>query len=501
MARWPSRAMSCSVLAVLASGAALAQNGSNYDVLSNGGDTMLLGVGAGGSQTASDGLLTFIPGEDLRGPTKTPLGEFGYRLRGWVDSECIPHANPHAIGPLAIRFPTIAFVELDGLNGNAPPVFTNPACSQPSFPLGSSGFVPYGTGPGSTASFVLVNLPSSGILPAGAQALLPNNGLSPAGMGGVATPIAVASASLQIASTGFCWSVQFTWNPSALVSLDNIDGWAHYLANSPDANQYWMLSDNEENLWQSETVGTTAGGTGLMVFPANVDFDLVFVSIDPVTKATVAPRAGGTVYSSWTRNVSNEYGVVSSPNGGFDVGRGSETVSFSGKAGVANPNTGVGNQDPSQGPGVVPTLGFATWDSGGDHDGSVRLTWVSFDILGARGGNPDLDPGVLVQGGAVRLPVVSAGLPQPVTDFGFKAFGHVTQFGFVGPFNNGFNVVVGGASNQLPLGPHPGPCLGLALNVTYGTVGRLGKLGTPGRMTFNQNVAATSGSKQLFLFD
>jgi len=42
---------------------------------------------------------------------------------------------------------------------------------------------------------------------------------------------------------------------------------------------------------------------------------------------------------------------------------------------------------------------------------------------------------------------------------------------------------------------------GLALNITYGSSGRLGELGSPGRMTFDQNIAATSGTRQLFLFD
>ena len=44
-----------------------AQNGSDYHVLHNGPDDVLLGVGAGGTQTKFDGIGTYIPGEDLRG--------------------------------------------------------------------------------------------------------------------------------------------------------------------------------------------------------------------------------------------------------------------------------------------------------------------------------------------------------------------------------------------------------------------------------------------------
>ena len=112
------------------------------------------------------------------------------------------------------------------------------------------------------------------------------------------------------------------------------------------------------------------------------DCQLRVKGADPVTLAVLAPRAGTTPYSAWTANVSNEYGVVMNPNGGFDVGRGNSAVSFAGHAGVPNPATGVGNQDPSLGPGSVPTLGFATWDNGGDFNGSVRLVWISIDTIG-----------------------------------------------------------------------------------------------------------------------
>jgi hypothetical protein len=485
------------VLALLPS-VAFAQNGSNYHMLTNDGDTAFIGLGAGGGQTAQDGLGTFIAGEDLKGARKTQLGDFGYRQRGFLEQVCVLHAGPG--GQTAVRFPALTFVELDGLNGNKPPVFTNPTCTQPSFPLGASGAVPYGLNPGSSTSFVLAAWPSgvAGLLSTAAPILLPNNGLQPAGAG-TATLVAAASASLPIASTGFCWAVQFTWNPSALASLDDIDGWEHFVADSPDDNQYWLMSANEENLWQSQSLATDSGATAVLALPANIDYSLVLVDVDPVTVATLAPEAGTTIESSWTTNVSNEFGAVLNPNGGFDIGRGSAAVSFKGHAGVANPNTGLGNQDPANGPGVTPTLGFATWDNGGDHNGSVRLTWVAIDLLCAAGGNPDTDPGITKQGGTVRVPVPSAGLLQPTTKLCFGLFGHVTRFGFFDPFGSG--TAIGGASNQLPISSVVPPCVGLALNLTYGTSGRKGNLGSPGGLTFDQHIAATSGTRQLFLFE
>jgi hypothetical protein len=476
-----------------------AQNGSNYHVLSNGADAMFQGVGAGGAQTPADGLLTYIAGEDLRGSRITPLGDFGYRQVGFAEEVCVPFFL--STGPISLKFPAIVFVELDGLNGNTPPIFTNPLCSPPSFPLGTSGFVPYGTGPGSTASFVLRRLGSSVGMPTQLM-LLPNHGLQPSGAGGTATIVAAASVSLPLASTGFCWVVQFNWLPSAIMSLDDVDGWVHYVVNSPDMIQYWAFSENEQNVWQSQSVATDGGLTALKTFSANMDYALTFFDAEPVTVATLAPRAGTTPYSAWTTNVFNEFGAVLHPNGGFDVGRGSSAVSLSGIAGVPNPTTGVGNQDPSLGPGVVPTLGFATWDNGGDYNGSVRLTWVSFDVLGAGGGNPDTDPGVLVFEGTVRVPVVSSGFIQPLTLNTLGLFGHVTQLGFAMPWSPpSFPLETGGASWQLPL-PAIVPCLaGTSVNLTYGTSGRTGGLGTAGGLVFDPAVAGTSGSRQLFLFD
>ena len=62
--------------------------------------------------------------------------------------------------------------------------------------------------------------------------------------------------------------------------------------------------------------------------------------------------------------------------------------------------------------------------------------------------------------------------------------------------------VVGGASWQVPTAIQPVPCVfGATFNLTYGSSGRLGTLGAPGKLTFDPAVADTSGTRQLFLFD
>src|SRR5262249_20813152 len=148
-----------------------------------------------------------------------------------------------------------------------------------------------------------------GLVSTAAPIILPNNGLVPA-TGGTATLVAAASASLPIASTGFCWSVQLHWTPSAIASLDDIDGWQHFAANSKDDNQDWRMSDNEQNHWQGQSLLTDTGATALLAFPANIDYSLILRDVDPVTAATLAPEAGTTLMSTWTANVSNEFGAV-----------------------------------------------------------------------------------------------------------------------------------------------------------------------------------------------
>lgn len=241
-----------------------------------------------------------------------------------------------------------------------------------------------------------------------------------------------------------------------------------------------------------------------------MDYALLLRSGEPDTIVTLAPRGlglSGLDYSQ-TENVGDEFGASINPNFGFDAGRGSSAISFSGLAGVPNPVTGKGNQHPDNRPGSVATLGFFTFDNGGDLDGSVRLTWLAIDLLGLAGTNPDVDPGIPVFGGAFRVPTLSAGLLQPVTLFGFERFGHLTHFVTSGwPDPNGISsgifspAIIAGAINQIPIAPLPMPCLGLAFNITYGTSGRLETLGEPGPLTWDPSLADMSGTKQLFLFD
>jgi len=493
---------------------AVAQNGTNYHVLTNDGDVFYSGIGAGGTSTAADGIMTVVAGEDLKGSHIYPFsGDFGYRQSAFREVVCLQQPPP--VGVYGLKFPGIVFIEMDGLNGNVPVVFTNPACQLPVFPTSNSFGMPYGLGPGSTVSFVLSGLPSGAItalgLPSSMTVVIPDNGLVSAGAGGLATVIGGGTGTLNIptASAGNCWAVQFTWGGTALGSFDDVDSWVHYALNSGDNNQYWVFSNDELNIWQSWTIATDSGVTALFGFPAATDYNLTYATVEPQTHASLAPvgaNAAGPYYTQ-TENVTNEFGgPVLNLNGGFDVGRGSRVISFGGTAGVPNPGTGLGNQNPGS-TGFLSTLGFATWDNAGDGNGSVRLTWVSIDFLGIAGLDPALDPGIVKPFFQVRLPVVSAGLVQGVTSLCWGLFGHKTAtapsgWPDAGGLTSGaFGVpAIGGASAQFPTASITfcASVVGIPVNLTYGTTGR--KDG-PGGLTFNPGIADLSGSKELFLFD
>ena len=445
----------------------------------------------------------------------TSLGEFGYRMTNVRHLVCA--------GSPVIEF-NLMMVELDGgtgasgngFGGNNPVVFTNPVCLPgSSFPInGSAGFVPYGTGPASTFSFLLTLLPSFG-LPSGHVAVLPDNGLLNSG-GGTAT-IIVAGAGLNVNTpTSGCYNVQFGFTASAVPLLDNVDGLWSYLWNNSDVDQSPAFSGDEMNLWQSQTIATDAGSTAIFSFLAQTDYELLLATIEPQTHASLAPRgldpflltvAAGPYYTE-TTNVANENGIPFNPNSGFDIGRGSSAISFSGTAGVVNVGTLLGNQHITNNPGAPTTsatIGFATWDNGADLNGSVRLTWMSIDFLGAGGLDPAGDPGLVLFAGGIRVPVVTAGLLQPVTNLGFGLFGHVTSASaWLDPsgFAAGtFGVPsVTGASWQLPTGPQPAACSGapFGLNITYGTSSRFDG---PGGLNWDPSIGDTSGTKQIFLFD
>ena len=467
-----------------ATGRAMAQNGSAYHVLQNGADTVYAGIGT----QAGDGLGTWIPGEDLRGSHLTALGGFGTRVTGFVEEACV---LGHSSTP-KLSFPLVLVVEQRGGNPNVPIVFTDPPCAYPAFPLGNSaGMVPYGMPPGSSASFVVASLPSFG--PPGLQdLLLPDEGLST----GVATAdvvLAIQSVNLPISSTGVCWSVKFTFQGSGAPLHDGIDGLWHWVANSQVGDQYWSFSTDERNVWQSGSVASANGVQDVLAFLANADYSLSLLTREPDTVAALLPQPNPP-FAGTGLVPTNEYGAVGDPNGGFDIGRGSHAFSLSGEYGVPNPLTGQGNQNPASNPGAVPALGFVTFDA----KPSLRATWLSFDVVGAQGLPPGADAGVTVAGGLLRLPVHASGFPQALTSRGLQVFGHATAPVPGGPYFGGIDQVVG-ASWQVVVRSLPAACTGLPINFTYGTSGREGTVGAPGRLTFDPAVADISGSRELFL--
>lgn len=489
-----------------------AQNGTNYHVLTTDTDVLYIGVGAGGSTTPADGIGTWVPGEDMRGSHLVAFSsDFGYRNPRFRENACV---FDFVTGEGFIGFQGIIFIEFDGMNANRPAVFTKPFCTPgAASAFFSTGGIPYGGGnPGyaSSYSFLFSLLPSGLPIASSSVVLLPDEGIIgvPGPATGTATIIAAGAASLGIASTGFCWGVQFTWQPSALAFTDDIDGLWHYNLNSTGNNQYWMLSNDELNLWQSYTLATTASTGGVFAFPPNVDYQMLLSTVSPNTHVALAPQglAQSGEYYTQTEN------VVFSPAGGFDVGRGSHAFSMSGTKGVPNIN-GLSSQDPLNGVSggfgpFGPQFGLVTWDNGGDLDGSARLGWITLDLLGSFVGLPsDLYTDATVFGGTVRVPVANAadisvgGLPNSL----FGLFGHSTATAAsgwpdAGGFSSGaFGVApIAGGSFQLPVAPLPAVCTGGPFILTIGTSG----MGSPaGPLTWDQNVADTSGTKEVVMFD
>ncbi len=484
----------------VAAGAAAAQAGPLH-LLHNGTDVLYAGVGAGGATTASDGVGTWIDGERLRGNTLTALGDFGYRNPSFIAELC------HTGAAQTLEFPTIVFVELDGLNANRPDIFLKPTCGPGGALPGitSGGFLPYGTTPGASASFFLLplgsgsSIPSTAVLP-----LIPNHGLLPAS-GGSATLIAAASGNLAVASTGLCWNVEFTWLPTSLPSLDHIDGWWYWAQNGSSGSQYWALSNDELNAFQSHTVGTLAGQTQLAQFFSNVELGLTLTSSDAVTHTTLAP-------TGFHQDGAFVCLPVTGPNTGFDIGR-HQAVSLSGLGGATNAVTGLATQDPAAVPGtVVPSLGFATWVPGGLGASGMRTVFVQVDWDGVFGLPPDAGTEVTVWGGPspVRLPVdvPSSGpavWPQPITNQFLVPLLH--DAGTVHPLCTG--PVLGlagvtpppvfGVTVQLPLASVTPVCqLGVPVFLSYGSVGVTDTLDD---LLFDPAQAVVSGSGEILVID
>ncbi|MFT7464263.1 MAG: hypothetical protein ACI9EF_002613 [Pseudohongiellaceae bacterium] len=394
-----------------------AQDGSNFLVMNNGMDALYGGLGAGGSQVAGvDGLGTFWMGESMRGNTLTDLGDFGYREAGFRESVCVlgaPQPN------LAIEFPLLAVIELDGVNPYLPDnVFSIPFCPTAGcFPLGNSmGVVPYGEPAGVTSSFVLAGLPSGVGLPSSTQLLLPNNALLPSTtQGGTATLLGAMTATLPIASTGFCWVVQFNWAPSSLNASDDINGWWRWRTNSTAGNQYWGMSNDELGVWQSNTVATDGGGAGLTTFFANMSYETHSLSATPTTNLALAPlgRSGNGPYYTTGQGVP---GSGSSVNGGFDLGV-HGGIATTGMGGVPNPATGLANQNPmgAATPGLLPTMGFVSWSNGPDTalGSTLRIVWLQLNFDVSLAVDPALAGDALQQFGLIRFPIQIPTVPGP----------------------------------------------------------------------------------------
>jgi hypothetical protein len=492
-------------------GVVSAQNGTNYHVLNNNGDAAFIGIGAGGTQTPTDGIGTFVAGEDARGSLQVNFGgtlgiQFSYRNTAFRENVCV--FSPGLVsGVVQLEFDGIYFVELDGLQPNNNVVFLRPVCTTPI----AASFLAYGLGPSSTVSFVAAL--SSALGPT-QVVLLPDNGLV-AGSG-TATLVGGGTGTLGPVASG-CYVVQFTWTASALPFLDTIDGIWHYAVNSADENQYWIMSDDEMNLTRSNTVMLDGGATAVAQFFSVIDYDTHYATLEAGTLAILANHGieqNGPYYAQ-TENMTGGGG----PNFGFDAGRGSRAISFSGLGGVKVPaglgGLGNGAQDPAYGGGAVKTLGFATWDNKPNSsvagEGSGRITWVSIDLaqiagLGPQGtpGNPNITKG----GGTVRIPVVGTGFIQPTTSLALSIFTHTTKAATSGwPDPDGitsgaFGVpAIAGGSIQFNVGPFVAkvPCNGsLPVNLTYGTTGL--NHSPPPALTWDPSVADISGSKEIYLW-
>ena len=492
-------------------GVVSAQNGTNYHVLHNGLDAFFTNIGAGGTQTTSDGIGQFTPGEDVRGSLQVDFGtlgiQFSYRQAAFREARCV--FTPGVIsGQILLKMSGTYFIELAGLNANNNVVFNRPVCTTPI----AASFLAYGVGPSSTVSFIAALTSALGPTQ---TVVLPDNGLV-AGSGTATIVAGFTSVSANPLASG-CYISHFTWVPTALPFLDKIDGVWHYAVNSDDENQYWGFSIDEMNLTRSNTIATDAGVTALFQFPSVVDYGQQWASREASTLAVLAPHAvqqQGAYYTQ-TENMAGGGG----PNFGFDAGRGSRAISFSGLGGVKTPpgfgGLGNGAQDPAYGGGATRTLGFVTWDNKANNGaipfGSGRITWLSIDLaqisgLGPQGspGNPNITKG----GGTVRLPVVGTGFIQPVTSLALTIFQHSTKAapsGWPDPDGapSGFAGVnpIAGGSIQFNVGPFVAkvPCNGsLPINLTYGTTG-LNHFPPPA-LTWDPANADISGAKEIYLW-
>jgi hypothetical protein len=487
---------------------ALTWSEGNYHVLHNGVDLDFYGgLGAGGTMDPGlDGIGTWIPGEELRGNHLTSLGDFGYRQRGFRETVAVYDQFPPGAS-LEINFPYIAWVEIDGGNGHAPIVFNNPVdndCADWSFGPGTTG---YGA-PAGEESFLITMSPTAphDLL------VIPNEGVL-SGTGSATIIAEIRNLVIPIMDDLHAWEVQIEWvNP--LESKDDIDGWYHWTTSSPNNDQYWGLSVDELALWHSFSIPTTSGLTNVQTFFARVEYALLMLSADPVTHAALAPLGAEGTGPFYTTATPGNF------NGGFDLGRGSQMLSFSGKSGVWE-NNNTSNQDPLQAAlPVTPALGFVTFDNtdyDGDGDlvgtppvGGYRLTWIDLDLDVSFGIDPALATSALQWFGSSRVPIqigsTPGPFPSPTTLSFFPLFVHATtpvawpDPGGYGGSAGDFGVpMVAGASVFIPLGGIDSVCfVGLSIALQYGSSGLVSSTGP---LTWDPAIARVSGTRQIFLFD
>lgn len=470
-----------------------AQNGENFFALANVGEAIA------GTNSVNDGIGTWIMGEELKGSQllNDPfLGPgFHYRFNGWRFFQCTANS--------LMSWPGLFWVELDGLDGNNPPIFLRPdsACAAGITP----SFIPYGAAftPSGGFSLLLAGLPSGVYaaltgFPTTAGILLPNHDLF---QSGTATIVAIGGGLAALPGGSGCYGIQFGFaGGTNLPITDDVDGLWYYTAHTSTNNgQYLFYSIDETNAWQSNSVGIFGGLPA--AFFANTDFELYLVQPEPSTMAMLAPvgELGNGVYYTTTEGLG-----AFNLNGGFEVGRGSHTLSLSGTGGATNPGTGLSNQDPSYNTSIAaqPTIGFMTWDN---NQAAARnhFTWVGADLAQLFAVSPEADPNIVVNAGTVKVPQVGTGFIQSLTLNLLPLFLHSTvdvgtwtqPDGFPdGTFGN--NMWAGG-SNQYPTtGVTTGlPCgVGIAINLTYGSSQR----GTSPQIVWNQFV---SGSREVYLMD
>lgn len=411
-----------------------AQNGENYHVMSNQLDVVYAGLGAGGTQVAGvDGIGTWLDGEEMVGNTLTALGDYGYKQAGFANSECVLGPPP----AISLNFPMITVIEFNGRNAHNPDVFLTPLCTAGGAPVGitTGGFVPYGFAPATSFNFLLTGLPSGIGVPTSAVQLIPENGLL--NTSATATIIAAAvNANLPIASTGFCWVVDFLWAPSALVSLDHVDGWWLWQTNSANGNQYWGGSNDEQNLYQSQTVATDGGASGLIAFFSSFDYEWHSKTQTPAVNTATAPTGSNGAGTYYGTNAAPPCSTVPSivVNGGFNLGR-HQGVSISGAGGALNPATGVSNQNPAGAALPIPggaTLGYVVWDNrlhpllngppaGPGGTGGTAVSWLQISdnallqLKPTKANNPDVPLPPHQQRLPGGIEAIFGGWPKPYT--------------------------------------------------------------------------------------